>query len=298
MIAIKQNKLVYYKLLKAQRTTYSRAKIIRNFKYSLTLGLIVTAPFVFIYSPASISTIGIIGAAWTLISFLVGYMESWLIRRAATLQEIIDTELYEMSWNEIVYGQKVIPHEYVNGITYKYSEIELETEFKDWYEGIGNIQKPFSILLCQRQNIVWDYKLRDVYAYIVLSILAVNFLVGLSIFAITGETVLNYLLGLLLPSLSANILGIEEVVGHLRISKRKKELENKMVELINLATNNFDSLTENVLRDIQNVIFNERLKSPLIPDFIHNRLKLKYSNSSRASINDIMMLNNNYCQPR
>ena len=291
MIAEKQNQLIYYKLLKAQRISYSRAKTIRYFKYGLTLGLIIIAPLAFICSPENISTISVIGAIWTLISFLVGYIENWLIGRAATIQEIFDTEVYGLKWNKIFYGQKVVPYEYINGITDKYTDSELETEFKNWYEGIENIEKPLAVLLCQRQNIVWDYKLRDIYAYIVLSILVINFLAGLSIFAITGESVINYLFGLLVPSLSANILGIEEIVGHLRISKRKKNLENKIVDLFNHARININSLSNGALRDIQDVIFDERLKAPLIPDYIYNKLKSKYSNSSRVSISDIMELN-------
>jgi hypothetical protein len=292
MIALKQNQLVYYKILKAQRISYRRAKIIRFIKYSLTLLLIVIAPIVFILSPDGITKIGIVGAVWTLISFLVGYIESWLVKRAATLQEIFDTELYDINWNDIFFGQKVIPHEYVNDIISKYSESELEEEFKNWYEGVEYIQSPLAILLCQRQNIVWDYKLRDIYAFIVLTFLVINFLAGLSIFALTGESVLNYLLGLLLPSLSANILGIEEVIGHLNISKRKKELEKKIAQLIINAQNDINTLTNKVLREIQDVIFNERLKAPLIPDFIYRKLKPKYSISSKITINDILKLNN------
>lgn len=292
MIAQKQNQLIYYKFLKAQRITYRRAKFIRFSKYSLTILLVVSAPFVFIYFSNKIITIGIIGAVWTLISFLIGYIENWLIKRAATIQEIFDTELYEIGWNKISFGQKIVPHEYINGLSDKYSEQELENEFKDWYEGIENIQKPLSILLCQRQNIVWDYKLRDIYSYIVIAFLIINFLIGLFIFAFSGETLLNYLLGLILPSLSANILGIEEVVGHLKMSKRKKELEKQITSMLDKRRIDIGMLSDKKIREIQNVIFGERLKAPLIPDFVYNLLKNKYSNNSIASIKDIMELNN------
>lgn len=291
MIAYEQNKLLFYKFLKAQRITYSRAKTIRFSKYSLTIILAIFAPFIFIFCPNQISAIGIIGAIWMLISFLIGYIESWLVKRAATIQETYDTELYNICWNDISFGQKMVPLEYVNGVTDKYTEQELENEFKDWYEGIENIQKPLSILLCQRQNIVWDFKLRDLYSYIIIALLIINFILGLLIFSFSGETLFNYILGLVFPSLSANILGIEEAIGHLKISKRKKELENKIITLIEDIKTNNKTLKNQDLREIQNVIFNERLKAPLIPDFIYNILKKKYSNNSIASIKDLLELN-------
>lgn len=291
MISTDQNRIIFYKFLKAQRVTYSRAKIIRFTKYSITILLAVLAPIIFIYSPEKINTFGVIGAIWTLIAFLIGYIEKWLVKRAATIQEIFDTELYQIDWNEISYGEKQIPLEYINGITENFTNSDLEFEFKNWYEGIDNIEKPISILLCQRQNIVWDFKLRDIYAYIVIFLLIINFIIGLLLFSYTGESLVNYLIGLILPSLSANILGIEEAIGHLSISKRKKDLSNKLVTLINQVRNENRIIENTDLRDIQNVIFEERLKAPLIPDFIFNFLKKKYSNNSIVSIQDILELN-------
>ena len=292
MISQKQNQRFYYKLLKSQRVSYSRAKSIRFTKYGVTLLLIIVAPIIFIYKQESISFIGILGALWALISFLIGFIESWLVKRAATIQEIYDTELYEIEWNKVLFGAKIIPHEYINGLTKKYSVSELELNFKDWYEGIDNIESPLAILICQRQNIVWDYKLREIYAFIILGVLIVNFLTGLALFAFTGETLLNYLLGLILPSLSAYILGIEELIGHWKIAKRKKNLENDIMSFVNEAKTDIRSLTISKLREIQNVIFNERLKAPLIPDIVYNRLKKRFSDSSILSISDIMKLNN------
>jgi len=290
MISTDQNRIIFYKFLKAQRVTYSRAKIIRFTKYSITILLAVIAPIIFIYSPEKINTFGVIGAIWTLIAFLIGYIERWLVKRAATIQEVFDTELYQINWNQISYGEKQIPHEYINGITENFTNSDLEFEFKNWYEGIENIEKPISILLCQRQNIVWDFKLRDIYAYIVIFILIINFIIGLLLFSYTGETLVNYLIGLILPSLSANILGIEEAIGHLNISKRKKDLSNKLVTLINQVRKKKRVIENTDLREIQNVIFEERLKAPLIPDFIYNFLKKKYSVNSIVSIQDILEL--------
>jgi hypothetical protein len=288
MIAEKQNQLQFYKLLKAQRITYSRAKSVRFTKYGITLSLVLIAPFIFTYRPEWNSIIGATGAVWTLLSFLIGYFERWLINRASRIQEIYDTELYELKWNEISYGKKVVPYEYVNNITRKYSAEELELEFKGWYEGINGIEKPLSVLLCQRQNIVWDYKLRDVFAYIVVSLLVLNFIVGLAIFAYSGDTLVNYLLGLALPSLSANILGIQEAIEHLQISKRKKNLEIKITEIVERMKVDLNDLSHDEMREIQNVIFDERSKAPLIPDLLYNMLKKKYSDNSVASIQDML----------
>lgn len=287
MIGTKQNQLSFYKYLKAQRITYSRAKSIRFTKYCVTILLVIIAPFIFTYEPQWNSIVGIIGAVWALVSFLIGYIEHWLINRASIIQEIYDTELYELKWSEILCGKKVVPHEYINSITRKYSQEQLVNEFKDWYEGIDGIETPLSILLCQRQNIVWDYKLRDIYAYIVLTLLVLNFIIGLSIFTYSGDTLVNYLLGLALPSLSANILGIQEVIEQLRISKKKKALEEKITEIFDRLKINSDiSLDE--LREIQNAIFYERSKAPLIPDFLYNLLKKKYSDNSIASIEELL----------
>ena len=289
MLSDKQNQQAYYKFLKAMRLTYTRAKKVRLYRYICTVVLALIAPFMFVFLPQHLSIIGVIGGILALLSFLVRFYENGLIKKAALIQEIFDTDLYELEWNEYVCGVKKIPYEFINCIVRKYNDEELELEFKGWYEGIENIKKPLSVLLCQRQNLVWDYRLRDVYAYWIIAILVINFVVGLVLFTIFKQTLLCYFLGLFLPSLSMYLLGLEEAINHLKISKNKKRIEQMILKIIKDTTLEISLLK---LRHIQDAIFNERQKSPLIPDKIYNRLKKKYSLSTTASIQDLLKFRN------
>jgi hypothetical protein len=82
------------------------------------------------------------------------------------------------------------------------------------------------VLICQRSNLVWDWRLRKKFAIVMLVLLGLILGFGISIGLITKLTFKIYLMGIFIPSVPAIFFGLKEAIEHFRISNEKINLMN------------------------------------------------------------------------
>jgi hypothetical protein len=257
-------------LLAAQSYLYSEAKCIVNIKIIISIGLVISAFLTNMFPQMKLWT-ALVGAVWTLISaFIINNIINERIKTVAKIQEEFDTGLFKLSWNDILVGSKV-PKEIIISASEKYKGGPLT----DWYPDLKETRYPLSILICQRANLVWDWRLREFYAWCVLiiclALLAVEIILGLN------TMLIDFLITFFLPSLPAFMLSVETVYANFKVAREKKQKEEKIMSIIHMANARPNSINIQICRQIQDLIYFFRINTALVPDLMYRIFQRKFN---------------------
>ena len=273
-IDLQQNIDNNLQLLAAQRHLYTKAKILRHCRIFVSLGLAITSPFILFFINDFELVMATIGGIWLIISqlILVG-IESKKRKQAATIQEEFDTNLFGLPWNQTLVGNKLTA-ELIHAAARDYTGDR--NELRDWYSDTGTTPYPLNVLLCQRSNLVWDWRLRQHYGWIIVSLTFILFIFTIGFAIVTKQTLINYILGFFLPSSSAFLQGIEAAKAHFTTAKAKKNKEKEISAIWESGLMNPNLVSQEQCRRIQDCIFLLRSKGPLIPDWWYKLFRTKY----------------------
>lgn len=270
-------------LLIAQRYYYSRAKKFRNLRIAISIAFALISPFITFYTSDWATIIGSIGGTWALIAYLLKKLfENSNIEKAAKIQEEFDTSLFKISWNKVMAGEK-ISYEDINYAKRKFTG---DTEkLKNWYSDILEFPYPVDVLLCQRSNLVWDWRLKSNYSIGIFIISLLYFIITIIISSVSDLKLSEYILGLFLPALSGYFIAIDEGVDHWKASRKRKNLEDKINDLSETALTDPSSLTLDSLRQIQDCIFEFR-KGPMVADSFYWFFRDQFENNMRQALEE------------
>jgi hypothetical protein len=267
-------------LLAAQRIRYREAKKYRTIRTAGSFGMTIIAPLVILLFLELKITLGIVGGIWTIVAFLLSARESNMVSEAATIQEEFDTQTFDLEWNNIQTGAKV-SNEIIHSSASNYTD---KTDLHDWYGDLEGINNNLSILICQRSNLVWDWRLRKQFAWTIIIALLLLFGLGLGLSLYLKHSLQTYLIGILLPSASALILGVKEVKEHFDSVKSKEGLEKKINSIWEKSMTTLISPTKSELRQVQDKIYQLRTNTALIPDWWYNKLKGEFEKNMQNTI--------------
>lgn len=268
-----QNESEQLELLAAQREIYSSAKLIYFFQF---LGSVVL-PIIFSLISLFLPSFSIFTASYALFFFIIDYLffEPRIKERkttAAKIQEIFDCKVLEIKKSPFKNSDDVLIEEIQDSYE-KHTKIKNK-KIQNWYANGSEELTPLPVslarLICQRENMWWDAKLRKRYY-------GVLFVVNL------------IMLGAILFSSVKLKLGIEQIVlifsgllPLLRFSIKQyadnKESSEKLVKMCHyfdrikerLIKNEIDEVElDESARHIQNELYDNRTRSPLIPDFFN-----------------------------
>lgn len=284
-ISERQHSAANLKLLRAQRHLYTQAKRLQCWRMIGTIGLAAAAPLIYYLFPNSRTILAIIGGVWLIASRgVLEDVEAKQVKQAATVQEQFDVDLYGLAWNEVLVGDRVSP-ELINSAA---ADFKGDAEnLGAWYADTGNIPYPLDVLLCQRSNLVWDWRLRRYYALMFCIFVAVLFSSEIIAAVWTKLTFLDYLLALLIPSLAALLNGLEIAKAHFRLAEEEKAFEQKVSALWRSGLDNPRSITIEQCRDIQDRIYTLRSARPLVPDILYAWLRDKYEFDMQSAVAEL-----------
>jgi hypothetical protein len=265
--------------LAAQRQLYSTAKKI--FGVQMLLG----APIAVGWSLAVVAVPEIRGyaAIWgALVTFSdVLWLTPWqerLRERAARVQEAFDCDVFQLPRNDIKTGKPPDP-ELVKEQADKYEKAQTGLPpLTNWYAPVvSDLPLEVGRVICQRANCWWDSNQRRRYAtWVIASVIIVTLLmVGLGF--IGGMTVEKFFLAIFLPLAPAMLLGLRQFLEQTEAANRLDNLKDHAQSLWSDACNRTARATlTSRSRALQDEIFENRKRSPLVFDWIFRKLRNNY----------------------
>lgn len=272
----RQNLEINIDKLLAQRRLYSNAKKVNYLLISITVILPIIISLITNFTIVIINDKNWIYILFTIIAIIFEKVFEIYIDRckktAASIQENFDTSIFQLSENELLNTTFVD-----SDIIRKYSRKDKNNNKKvekvtNWYsKEIENIDTNLAILFCQRMNICYDQNIKKKYniLLIILSFLTLFILLGFSLF--NNFSLMKFMIEVILPSIPIFSFTYKEFNTNLESVDNLQNLKEIIEQ--NLKSNSINnSINIEELRRIQDRIYQNRILSPLIPDFIYRYL--------------------------
>ncbi len=258
--------------LAAQRYLYRQVKAVENWR--LVLVLVVAALLILglAFEAASFSQVA------TIVVVLLWFVDQIVLVRsagrkkeeAAAIQEDFDCFVLDMPWPEHL-GVARPTKDRVSELKKKASGAGVtRKELADWY-GADDIplEAVAARMHCQRMNCRWDDRLRREWICLVRFVVGAFVVVGVSVGAVVGVTLLTVVLGV-----AAGI----RLIAWLLLEQRAQSLAQKRVENLHghlsRAESDSGQMTLCDVRLVQAAIFEHRRSCPTVPErFYKSRLK-------------------------
>lgn len=270
-----QNNPENIKLLKAINFYYSKVKRIKN--SILIISIIIPVLFMTLRYLKNIEQIKFeddlllisIAIIWIFISFVVDIWANKIIVIASKIQEIFDTNIFNLETNDILFTEEINEEIIYEGETKFKGQV---SNLKDWY-GNKYLDAPhyLKVLIAQRINIIWGNELKRkflIFLYIIFTLIII-----LPLFiALPKELKINdTILFLAIPMIPLYVLVLRSILNIKKQIKNNESVDKKILKDCNNINNIDNGDIKIKCRQYQDYIFKEnRVNSVLIPDWFFN----------------------------
>jgi len=270
-----QNETRNLRRLAAQKQLYSEAKNVQG------LQILVSTPAVIVWSVVAlfVPAVKVYAALWACLATLADVLFfSPLIKAkkasAAKIQEEFDCEVLDLPWSDCKLGEHPEPELVSNYRRQAERDREL-TAFRDWYPILaGEVPLHIGRLICQRSSCWWDRTLREKYSRASLAILLAGMVVIVVLAMLSGATVSNLIVAVLLlqPSI---ILAVKAYREHVDAASNADRLRRsaEMLWRRSVSGQLASEESRHEARLLQNEIYDHRAKSPLVFDWLYKRMR-------------------------
>ncbi|MEK4487910.1 S-4TM family putative pore-forming effector [Psychrobacillus sp. FSL H8-0484] len=262
----KQNEPESLRLLAAMRILYGRAKILRSFRVFITVLLPIVSVLSLKYFSNFKEELAFIAGVWLVLNriFFIE-IEKSMVKDAAKIQEKFDVDLFQISWNNLLVGEK-IPIERIMRLNEKSQE--KEENLKNWYPGLKSPNHFFNVLLAQKTNIIWDIEQRKFYKNVLYWILILYILILLGTCFLMNLPTQTLIISFLVPSFPLILHLIETANGH----KQRHESLEKVLPKVTADVENYSRTGDGIVntsRGYQDIVFLKRCDVNMVPDKIY-----------------------------
>jgi len=272
----KQNDDDSIELLAAVSQFYGYAKITMAVQVVLTILLPVTASVFTLFSPNFKIWATFIGVTVTWLDvLLIDRIQIHFRKRGALLQEQFDLHLFDLPWNELRVGKQIETEE-IHRAAARFLKSTSAEKLHNWYpSSIGDLPLGTARIVCQRACLWWDTSQRRQYGY---------WLTGIVSSAILTLWTFSFAKGLSLTDLTLSVYApiAPAIIWAIREARRQKDASDglekartfvdsviKRLRCKNIQDEELFTLT----RQIQDTLFDNRSKNPLIFDWIYHLLR-------------------------
>lgn len=289
----KQNSEWNLKRLAAQRQLYSEAKTLMGIQFILS-GVFIVALAILsnIIDEKYLAFTAFAAIAVSIIDeFLLSKRIDNVKEDAARIQEEFDCDVLDIPQNKIKIGN----HSMMDTIQEKSKKYSLKninySALINWYPGIDEEDNRFYRLVCQATNCWWNQNLRKWYSFILSISLSCIFAILLLLAIIKGITVSVFINSVLSPILPAFILVYKTKKHNSKAIENLNQMKGKLDEIILRAENSDSYPNEQLINDsrcLQDMIFDNRASSPLIPDKLYFGKRNKYEEIAKDTNRELI----------
>jgi len=289
MILKRENEIPSLDKLCAQREIYTTAKkyfYLQIFVAVISLFMLSLAQLIFssLNFTLAIATYSIMAV---IADNLLERHISKLKERASKVQELFDTYVLDIRWNYILCSSKPEYHE-ICEYNKKHLSKNDYSKLVNWYEvEIDNVDGLTGKIICQKTNCNYDSIIRKKYSNVVL-IIGITTIVSIILFTIfTDISFAKIILTVVFPAVPIIQWTQKNIITNNDSIKNLEQLNS----LLNSTWNNIKGgivIDELVIRQIQDGIYLNRKGSPLIPDFIYEKLRPKLEEQTYYTVSQLV----------
>ena len=265
--------------LAAQRELYSRAKRVQAWQLILSVPCVIAWSFVVMAFPALRSYAALWAIGVTLLDLVA--LDRWqksLKERAARIQEQFDCDVLQLAWPDLKGPRPDAEQVAEESSSYRRTDPQFTT-IRDWYApAVGRLPIHLGRLVCQRSSCWWDAKLRRRYSVSVLIALGLFSTLIVAVSLHESASLENFVLTGITPLMPAITLAIKQFSEHNAAAARADRLRDTSQKFWREALYEHLAVEEvsSRSRQLQDEIFEHRRQSPLIFDWIYQRLRNKH----------------------
>lgn len=271
-----QNLEINIDKLLAQRRLYTNAKKVNYFLIIVTVLVPIIISVLTNFAKIEINEKHWIYVLFTVVAIVLEKIFEIYIDRckktAASIQEDFDTTIFPLKTNELLNTTFVD-----TDIIRKYSKKDKNNPKKvekvtNWYsKEIKNVKTNVAILFCQRMNICYDQNIKKKYTQLLIALSFLTFITLLCLALLNEFSLMKFMIEVILPSIPIFNFTYKEYNTSLESVDNLQKLREIIEDNLNEISVN-DSIDNEELRRIQDRIYQNRILSPLIPDFIYSIL--------------------------
>lgn len=272
-----QNEPRQIERLAAQRQLYSDAKFWLALQTLGSVGGSVAVSLWAAHDPAH-PQVSLYGGLWAGSMTLVDLL--WfspqikrLKKTAANIQEMFDCQVLQLPPHRKC---EPVEPEIISRAAERHDKPKLMSKLPNWYPGgVGVLPLPLARILCQRANCWWDAGLRERYILCV-SIGALFIVAGVLVYGLAQKSDFPQLLkGVAFPLAPLIWFCARQVIENKEAVSAANKMRGEANKLWNSALKTPHDLSglDEESRHLQDDIWDQRGKNPLIFDWIYNRLQ-------------------------
>jgi hypothetical protein len=226
--------------------------------------------------PSAAAPIGVAGATWALASFAgLGVWSQRETAAASLAQETFDTWLFGLPWSASI-TDTPLPDEELRRRARR--STLAEARMATWYPDVAGIQHEYGVLVCQRENLTWDGRLRRRYANALAATIAAWTAAGVGIGLALDTSTRDVVVRWFVPSMSALLLAAQQARGNREIAAEREQLAARVRAELEVADTSPLSADDRIRlretsRAIQDGIYRTRRRSERVPRRIYEHFR-------------------------
>jgi hypothetical protein len=279
LIATKQNEPEQVKRLAAKKQLYLKENMVNGLQMFLAvvtaLGGAVVQNFVKGSEPYVVIASGVIGVCDVIV--FENLKGRWQ-QTAARIQEQFDCAVLDLPWRRLKTGPEPGPEATAEHCKKFYDNAKEQKKLIDWYPAvIKDLPMRPARILCQRENCLYDARLRETYITVIIVWLSVLTLLTLVIGVVLNHNFVESLAGMVAPLIPAYVIGLREIKQNKEALETAKRLYDHAEELWEKAINKSvsDQELDTCARFLKDEIFDNRRRSPVIFDWFYGMFRSK-----------------------
>lgn len=285
----RENESASIEKLAAQREIYSIAKLLFILQTLFAVVILVLLSFSQLLFQCIDFTLII--ATISLLAVIIDYGLELKINKlkelGAKVQEHFDTYVLQLNWNSILCLDKP-EYDLIHNYYEKHKEKNDISQFINWYEPeIHKVDENVARLICQKTNCIYDKSIRKRYNTVVMwtGIVTISLIILFTIFS--GLTLAKILLTIIFPSIPILQWTLRNIHSNNQSILTLEQLNSLINSNWEQAKNGLN-IANSTLRQIQDGIFLNRKSSPLIPDYVYNKMRSKLEKQTRYTVNQLV----------
>ena len=285
----RENESASIEKLTAQREIYSIAKFLFILQTLFSVVILVLLSFSQLLFQCIDFTLII--ATISLLAVIIDYGLEIKINRlkelAAKVQEHFDTYVLQLNWNSILCLDKP-EYDLIHNYYQQHKEKNDISQFVNWYEPeIQKVEENVARLICQKTNCNYDKSIRKRYNTVVMwtGIITISLIILFTIFS--GLTLAKILLTIIFPSIPILQWTLRNIHSNNQSILTLEQLNSLINSNWEQAKNGLN-IDNSTLRQIQDGIFLNRKSSPLIPDYVYNKMRSKLEKQTRYTVKQLV----------